>query len=154
MKTAIVRFRPKIKRRNWLTGFRRVWFAESMPHWPDWTMLTMMTAKKKKENKHNDFVVCAKCAWNSCSGDICHASAVHGIADMGGNFQIWKWNCEFSGHGWRNRNWSWWSIQIDWWRNQKMTVVNNILNMVDLNTKKYNDNLKKMTKTTTTETKK
>lgn len=35
-----------------------------------------------------------------------------------------------------------------------MTVVNNILNMVDLNTKKYNDNLKKMTKTTTTETKK
>ena len=35
-----------------------------------------------------------------------------------------------------------------------MTVVNNILNMVDLNTKKYNDNLKKMTKTTATETKK
>lgn len=35
-----------------------------------------------------------------------------------------------------------------------MTIVNNILNMVDLNTKKYNDNLKKMTKTTATETKK
>lgn len=34
-----------------------------------------------------------------------------------------------------------------------MTVVNNILNLVDLNTKKYNENLQKMKKTTAKETK-
>ena len=34
-----------------------------------------------------------------------------------------------------------------------MTVVNNILNLVDLNTKKYNENLQKMKKTTVKETK-